>query len=71
MQKEETTMVLTWKSFRTLRASIPLLLFATAPLLVAQTAFIRVNQAGYEVGTTARAYLMTTAAPAHAKYKGY
>ena len=62
-------MVLTWKTFKTLRASIPLLLFATEPLLVAQTAFIRVNQAGYEVGTTARSYLMTTAAPAHAKFK--
>jgi endoglucanase len=68
-QKEEASMVLTWKTFRTLRVLIPLLLFATAPLLVAQTAFVRVNQAGYEVGTTARAYLMTTAAPAHAKFK--
>ena len=59
-------MVLT---IRDLRASIPLLLCATAPLLVAQTAFVRVNQAGYEAGTTARAYLMTTAAPAHAEFK--
>jgi endoglucanase len=56
-------------AIRTLRASIPLLLCATAPLLVAQTAFVRVNQAGYEAGTTARAYLMTTTAPAHAKFK--
>ena len=37
---------------------------APLPVYAAARTFVRVNQAGYEAGSTARAYLMTTAKPA-------
>lgn len=45
------------------------LLCSSLPLRAAATAYVRVNQAGYEAGATARAYLMTTATLSSASYK--
>ncbi len=48
--------------------AVGLLLWCAIAAAGAQTAYIRVNQAGYEVGQTARAYLMTTTQPTGAKF---
>jgi len=45
-------------------------LWICAPAAQAQSAYVRVSQAGYEVGqTSARAYLMSTAAETGATFK--
>jgi len=51
-------------------ASILLALLACTPRAVAQSAYVRVSQAGYEAGAAPfRAYLMSTAAGAEANFK--
>jgi endoglucanase len=58
-------------AFRFILASIIFgwMLFASAPqLAAADSAYVRVNQAGYEEGGSARAYLMSTAAETGATF---
>ena len=51
-------------------ANILLALFAFAPLALAQSAYVRVSQAGYETGETPfRAYLMSSAVETGATFK--
>jgi endoglucanase len=58
-------------AFRFVLAPIVLLgMFAAVPQLrAAESAYVRVNQAGYEEGSSARAYLMSTAAETGATFK--
>src|ERR1700730_16153410 len=50
-------------------ALLGLLLFLVAPTGRADSAFVRVNQLGYEVGTDSRAYLMSTRSENGAAFK--